>query len=72
MSIEAVHTFYDFKDIICNKYILWLKYTGNSTNDTALDECHIKDIKTFMLIICLSIDKHYETWNKFKQNGGLN
>ena len=72
MSTEAVHTFYNFKDIICNKYTLWSKYTGDSINDTALNEHCIKDIKTFMLIICLSINKHYETWNKFKQNVDLN
>ena len=61
MSAEAVHTFYDFKDIICNKYILQPEYTENSTKDTALNEHCIKDIKTFILIICLSINKHYET-----------
>ena len=72
MNTETVYTFYDFEDIICNKYILQSKYTEDSTNNTALDEHCIKDIKTFMLIICLSINKHYEIWNKFKQNEGLN
>ena len=61
MSTETVHTFYDFEDIICNKYILQFKYTEDSTKDTALNECCIKDIKAFVSIIHLNINKHYET-----------
>ena len=61
MSTETVYTFYDFEDIICNKYTLQPKYTENRTNNTALNEHHIKDIKTFVSIIHLDINKHYET-----------
>ena len=61
MSTEAVHTFYDFKNIICNKYTLQSEYNEDSIKDTALNEYYVKDIKTFVLIICFDINKYYET-----------
>ena len=61
MSTKTVHTFYNFEDIIYNKYTLQPEYTEDSINNTALNEYHVKDIKTFMLIIHLNVNKHYET-----------
>jgi hypothetical protein len=67
-SAEAVQTFYDYEDLIRNKYLGKPKYGDDEAANEAIDEGRVNHVNEYMVSLRKRVRKDYYEWNKIKQN----